>query len=277
MSAPELARGVAIVSGGTSGIGLACASLLARRGHPVALIARDSSRLESARRDLLALGSPGVFTFSLDVTDPGACEKCVAQIITGEHKIDWLITSAGDVEPGLFAALDVAAYRRQMEANFFGSVNLAVPVGRHMVAQRSGRIVLISSAAAFIGIAGYSAYGASKFAVRGLGESLRVELAPYGVTCGVAFPPDTDTPQLARDHASRPPVTGKIAASGGLMSAQAVAERIVAQALKGRFLLAPSLLTQALGWMHSLYRPILMKKQERLLRRALAGKDQSPS
>lgn len=278
MSAPEPRKGVAIVSGATSGIGLACARDLARRGHPIALIARDTVRLEQARQEVLAQGAPDVFTMSLDVTDAEKCALVVAQIAQGCEKIDWLITCAGDVEPGLFASLDADAYRRQMDVNFFGTLNLAAPVARLMIAQSSGRIVLVSSGAAFIGIAGYSAYGASKFAVRGLGETLRVELAPHGVSCCVAFPPDTETPQLARERGLRPEITARIAASGGSMSAQAVAQRIISQALKGRFLLAPSPLMQALSWTHSLYRPFFLAKQERLMRQTLArkgGADQS--
>lgn len=272
MTTSKPRKGVAIISGATSGIGLACARDLARRGHSIALIARDPARLERARRDVLAQGAPDAFAFSLDVTDAEKCAQAVAQVVQACGTIDWLITCAGDVEPGLFVTLGADVFRRQMDVNFFGALNLAAPVARRMIAQSSGRIVLVSSAAAFIGIVGYSAYGASKFAVRGLGETLRVELAPHGVTCCVAFPPDTETPQLARERGLRPDVTARIAASGGSMSAQTVAERMISQALKGRFVLAPSLLTQALAWTHSFYRPFFLAKQERLMRQALARK-----
>ncbi len=272
-----LKKGIAIISGGSSGIGFACACELAARGYRLALIARNVQRLEEARELVLKHGAPEVLTFSLDVVDEIACAKAVDQIIQDGETIEWLITSAGDAEPGLFVTQGIDAHRRQIDLNYFGTLNLVAPVANHMVAQGYGRIVLVSSAAAFVGIAGYSAYGASKFAVRGLGEALRIELAPHGVTCSVAFPPDTHTPQLARETGARPEITAVVASSGGSMRPQKVARKMIAQALKGRFVLAPSLLISLFGWTHSLYAPFFLARQVRLMRKIVAkGEKMAP-
>ncbi|MDP2358066.1 MAG: SDR family oxidoreductase [Beijerinckiaceae bacterium] len=268
-------KGIALISGGSSGIGLACACELAARGYKLALIARNVQRLEEARDIVLKHGSPEVLTLSLDVIDEMACAKAVDHLVRNGETIEWLITCAGDVEPGLFETLGIDAHRRQFDLNYFGTLNLVAPVAGHMTAQGSGRIVLVSSAAAFVGIAGYSAYGASKFAIRGLGEALRVELAPYGVTCSVAFPPDTHTPQLARETGVRPEITARVASSGGSMSPQKVARKMIAHALKGRFVLAPSLLISLFGWTHSLYAPFFLAGQARLMRKIVAKEEQT--
>jgi 3-dehydrosphinganine reductase len=260
--------GFAIVSGASSGIGLACAKELARQGHPLALIARDAARLEKARALVEQAGSPEILVFSADVTDAQACARIVESVAVRRGSIDWLITCAGDVEPGMFHELSVDAHRRQMELNYFGTLQLAAPVAKRMIDQQAGNIVLISSAAAILGVAGYSAYGASKFAVRGLGEALSVELAPHGVVCSVAFPPDTATPQLERERVLRPWITEQIAAGAPVADPDVLAVRMICDAKRGRFILAPSMQFRAYAWLSSLYAPFFRRWQRKLLDRA---------
>ena len=256
---------IAVISGGSSGIGLACARLLAARGCHVILLARDLPRLQDATASMAPAGSAEAIV--LDVTEAQACEAAIRDIVERHGHIDWLITCAGATEPGMFLDLDLAAHRRQMETNYFGTLNLALPVARIMNEQRSGRMVFVASAAAFVGIAGYSAYAPGKFAVRALGDVLRVELAPAGVSVSVAFPPDTDTPQLAAENLSKPEATKRITAGGGMLDAETVASSLLAGAQAGRFMLTPSLLIGAFGWFHSLYAPIFRALQIRILTR----------
>ena len=257
---------IALVSGGSSGIGLECARILCARGYSVTLLARDDARLEYARDSIRATTGREVNVRCLDVTDAQACAQTIAEVIGISGRIDWLITSAGIAEPGLFTALNIESHRSQMNTNYFGTLNLVVPTARVMREHGGGRITLIASGAAFIGIAGYSAYAPGKFAVRALGEILRVELAPQGISVSVAFPSDTDTPQLTRELPSRPEVTRRIAARAGRLTAHHVAERLLADAQAGRFMLTSSWLMSAFGLFHSLYAPLFRRKQERLLR-----------
>lgn len=257
---------IAVISGGSSGIGLECARLLCARGYRVTLLARDELRLESAKASILATTGCEVAVRRLDVIDSQACAQAIAEIAAQAGRIDWLITSAGIAEPGLFAALKLESHRSQMETNYFGTLNLVIPTARAMGHGGGGRITLISSGAAFIGIAGYSAYAPGKFAVRALGEILRVELAPQRISVSVAFPSDTDTPQLTRELLSRPEVTRRIAARAGSLTAYHVAERLLEDAQAGRFMLTPTWLMSAFGFFHSLYAPLFRWKQRRLLR-----------
>ena len=257
----------AVISGGSSGIGLACARLLCLRGYHVTLLARDEARLEAARRAIRDSTGREVSTRRLDVVNARDCADAIEEIAQARGGIDWLFTCAGMVEPGLFETLSLDSHRRQMETNYFGTLNLVTPAARLMTARGGGRITLVASGAAFVGIAGYSAYAPSKFAVRALGEVLRVELAPKGVCVSVAFPPDTDTPQLAQEEPMRPAITRALASGGGLMSAQRVAEGIIAGAEAGRFMLTPSAVMTAFGWAHSLYAPFFRKKQIAMMRK----------
>lgn len=261
------AEKVAVISGGSSGIGLECARTLSLRGYKVILLARDDARLESARRSILASTGKNVAVRSLDVVNAEDCEKAIAEIFSQTGRIDWIITSAGIVEPGLFEMLPLESHRRQMETNYFGTLNLVTPTARVMVGSGGGKITMVASGAAFVGIAGYSAYAPSKFAVRALGEILRVELAPQGISVSVAFPPDTDTPQLAQENLTRPPITHQLANAGRVLSAELVAERLINDAEAGDFMLTPSLVMTAFGWVHSLYAPFFRIKQGHLMRK----------
>ena len=110
---------------------------------------------------------------------------------------------------------------------------------------------------ALIGLYGYSSYAPSKFAVRGLAEALRSELAPDGIGVSVVYPPDTDTPGYREELRHRSALSSRLAASGGLMSADAVAAAILHGIAQRRFVIAPGRRTAALAVLHSLVGPLL--------------------
>jgi 3-dehydrosphinganine reductase len=263
------ARPVAVVSGGSSGIGLEVARLLRGRGYALHLLARDPVRLAAAQDALMAglspADTPRPILHALDVADEEACARVCADILAQSGRVDWLVTCAGTVTPGLFLDLPLAVHRQQMTTNYFGTLNLVLPMARHMASRASGRITLVASAVNFGAVAGLSGYTPGKDAVFGLGETLHIELAALGVHVSVAAPSDTDTPQLARERAERPAITNRIAAGGGEMSAPAVARAIVEGTEAGRFLIAPGHLMRLYSVFFSLIAPVLRWRQKRIL------------
>ena len=254
----DAARRPAFITGGSSGIGLALARQLAARGHPGALFARNADRLAEA-----ASSVPGARAYPCDVSDRSAVESAVAQAVSDLGTPEWAIANAGIAEPGTFLTQDIASHEAQMQTNYMGALYFAKACAGAMDA---GRLVFVSSGAAFFGIYGYSAYAPSKFALRGLAEVLRVELAPR-ISVTLAYPPDTDTPQLAAEARTKPEVTKKITAGGGLWAPEAVAAAILKRADKGRFAVAPGLQMAALLWLHSLAAPALRAWQAGIARK----------
>jgi 3-dehydrosphinganine reductase len=150
-----------------------------------------------------------------------------------------VFNSAGVTRPGYVEELDYKVFRTMMDINYFGTVYVVKALLPGMIARGSGHIVNISSGAGFIGLFGYSAYGASKYAVRGFSDVLRVELKPCGIRLSVVFPPDTDTPQLAYEQQYKPHETQALTGNAKVMSADKVAQVILRGVQRGKYVIVP--------------------------------------
>ena len=250
----------ALVTGGSSGIGLALSRILVGEGWNVTILARDKARLDEAVTNLNAARkaeSQQVRASSVDVADCVALTRAVEDAVAALGAPDMAVASAGLVIPETFAKLSPEAFRQTMDVNYFGTVDFVRACLPSMRANGKGRIVLVSSGAGLIGLYGYSAYAPSKFAVRGFGEALRGELAPEGISVSVVFPPDTDTPQLREELRVRPEITSKIAGGAKVKSAEDIAHAILAGVKRGRFTIAPGFEMTMLARFAGLLSPIL--------------------
>lgn len=246
----------AVITGGSSGIGLATAHRLAAHGATVSLLARDRGRLDAAAEDVRR-GGGTVHTRSADVSDPAALTAALAELTAAAGPCDILLTCAGIARPGRFTELPDEIFRQMIEVNYFGTLYALRTVVPDMVRRRCGSVVAVSSAAGLIGVYGYSAYGPSKFAVRGLMESLRAELRAHRVHVGVVFPPDVDTPSLAEENRWKPAETRAIAGTIAPLHPDTVARAILAGIRRRRFTICPDPGTRALARLGGLALPLL--------------------
>jgi NAD(P)-dependent dehydrogenase (short-subunit alcohol dehydrogenase family) len=250
-----------IVTGGSSGIGLAIAKLYAARGARVSLLARDSGRLEQARSELAAISSVDpahIQIASVDVASAGQTLEAVAACERILGPCDILVASAGIVEPCAFDAMPAAIFDEQITTNLLGTANVVRAVYKGMKARGGGKIMMISSGAALIGIHGYTAYCASKSALAGFAEALGMEAGGFGIRVSICFPPDTLTPQYRREMAMRPAEAERLMGTVKPWSAEAVAARIVRGLDRGKARIHFGLSLTALAYFGPLIKPPLM-------------------
>ena len=272
MTTERLVQGPAFVTGGSSGIGFQLALKLAGRGQAVAIFARDTAKLEQARQEILATATSAcVLTFPVDVADNAKLKSCIEDAVGLLGVPTYAIASAGIAEPGLFLEQTLNTHRQQMEVNYFGTLHFVHLVSRLMATNGGGRLGLISSGAAYFGIYGYGAYGPTKFAVRGLAETLQVELAEDNISVTLCCPGDTDTPQLQAEAKTKPKATKLITASGGVWRPETVARKMLESMDKGRFLVSPGVQMTLLGLFGSLVAPALRVHQRYIARRVRKG------
>ena len=256
-----------LITGGSSGIGLAIARRLAARGERLSLVARRREVLDAAIAELRERGAPDPLGVCADVSDAEAVAAAVSQADRHHGPISRLVLSAGVVDVGRFDALPDEAFSRDMGINYFGTLH-AVRAALPSLRRAGGaQVVFLSSGAGLIGVFGYGAYAPSKFAVRGLAEVLRGELKAEGIAVHLVYPPDTETPQLAAERRERPPETEAIAGQGGCWSADAVAAAVLEGARRGRFVIAPGWQMTLLARLHGLIAPLLFAHFDRLAAR----------
>lgn len=165
---------VTVITGCAAGIGRALAEEFHGRGHTVYATDREAGPLAE-------LEAKGMRTAALDVTDAAAIEALVQRLQDDGAEVDLLINNAGFGAMGPLAELPLATLRTQFEVNVFAIVALTQALLPGMVARRSGRIVNISSISGVMATPFAGAYCASKAAVNSLSDSLRMELAPFGI------------------------------------------------------------------------------------------------
>ncbi|MEJ2265718.1 MAG: SDR family oxidoreductase [Anaerolineales bacterium] len=250
---------VVLITGGSSGIGLATAVALADQGSHVWLLARREEQLKNALAEVESHRQSEEQFFGVlfaDVSDVDQVNAAVNRVIAKSGVPDLVIASAGVVEPGYFQDLDLEDFHWMMDVNYFGSVYLTKAVLPGMLERKSGHLVYICSAGGFVGVVGYTGYSGSKFALRGFSDTLRSELKPLGIDVSIVFPTDTDTPQLEYDNRHKPPEWGATNAVPNAMAPEAVAQAILRGVARGHYMILPGAGTKFYYWLTSLLGPL---------------------
>jgi 3-oxoacyl-[acyl-carrier protein] reductase len=175
---------VALVTGGSSGIGLACARALAASGHRVAVTYRSSAPPE------------GLLAVAADVTDTAALDVAVDAVEQAWGPVEVLVAAAGIGPTAPLSRLTDEHIAEVLDTNVAGVLRVCRRVASGMTRARWGRVVLISSISAAYGAAGVAAYAGSKAALTGVARSLTRELGPRGITANVVAPGQIETGML---------------------------------------------------------------------------------
>lgn len=225
-----------LVTGAGSGIGQRLSQLLAERGADV--IALDLIFSDQARSALESAGAGSVHFAEIDVRDSAAVSAAVEAGVAALGPPELVINSAGVVIAKAFDETTEEEFRRVVDINLYGSRNVAAATLPHLA--RGGHLVLIASLAGIVANYGYSAYCASKFAVLGMAEVLRLEQKPNGVNVSVVTPPEVLTPMVDEERRSGSKLTGEMKQFAGSMQLEPAARAILEGIDGGGFLIIPS-------------------------------------
>ncbi len=188
---------VVLITGISSGFGLEAAKLLAGKGYAVyGTVRRDVERI------------PGVHYLTADVRDTDAVKRAVDEVIAAEGKIDMLVNNAGMGIGGPVEFTDDEDIELQMDTNFMGMVRFSKAVLPHMRRQGGGRIVFVSSIGGLMGLPFQGFYSASKFAVEGYAEALRMEVHSFGISVSLINPGDFSTGFTGKRKKVSPEIAG---------------------------------------------------------------------
>ena len=175
---------VVIITGASSGIGAATARALGRLGSKLTLAARSTSKLRALAEEI----GPAALDVPTDVTIGADVERMVAKTVEQFGRVDGLFANAGLYIAGQVAEGDPDAWARLMDVNVDGAMRCVHAVLPHMMAQRSGDILLTSSISGFVDIHWEPIYSASKHAIQGFVHTLRRQVAPFGIRVGAIAP-----------------------------------------------------------------------------------------
>jgi NAD(P)-dependent dehydrogenase (short-subunit alcohol dehydrogenase family) len=230
---------VAIVTGASSGIGATVARRLHMLGYTVYAVAR--------RIELMApLGEIGIRPVRVDLTDEASLSAFVAQVIDETGRVDVLVNNAGYGALGALEDVPMNEARRQCEVNLFAVARLIQLVAPQMREQRRGRIVNVSSIGGRVHVPLSGWYNATKFAVEGLSDALRLELGPFGIKVIIIEPGaiDTEWHDVAADnlvvtsgqgaYAGQAATVVKVMSAAGLASSPDVVAKAIVRAVTAR-------------------------------------------
>lgn len=216
----DLQGKVAAVTGAASGIGLECARAMLGAGARVVLVDRAADRLHAACAEL----GPDAIALPVDLTDPASVAGMMPAILDRAGRLDIFHANAGSYVGGLAQGGDPDQWDRVLNLNVNATFRSIHAVLDHMIARRSGDIVVTSSVAGVVPVVGEPVYTASKHAVQAFVHTLRRQLAPHGIRVGAVQPGPVIT-ALIDDWT--PEKRAEELARGGLMPATEVAEAVL--------------------------------------------------
>jgi 3-dehydrosphinganine reductase len=234
------------VTGAAAGIGRRLAELALDAGADVAAFDAVEAGLSELSE---AAARPGrrVHAQVVDIRDVEGVKEAVKSAVADIGAPDLAINCAGIQLAKPFAELSAEEFRRVIEVNLLGSRNLAAAVLPHM--QSGSRLALVSSLAGLVPNYSYAAYSASKYAVVGLAEVLRLEYKPRGIDVSCICPPEVETNLVAEERRTQHPASAALKRTAGTLDVDTACREIFAGLQEGRFMIIASRRARAVAWM----------------------------
>lgn len=251
---------VVFITGGLSGIGLELGKYYLDKGHQVVVFNRKEGRYEAP---------DGFHIYFADITDKSTLEVAVHQAVKDIGAPHLLFNCAGILDAGTFLDQPDFIFKNVMNVNLFGQRNMTkicIPL-----MEKGSHIVFISSLAGLVGNYAYSAYCASKYALIGMAECLRIELKPKNIDVSIVCPGEILTPLVEKERETMDPITKKLKEFPGCLSVEQAVKKMLPAVEKRKFLIIPGImpkLTFILSKIFpSLSRIIVDKKVKNVLKR----------
>ncbi len=187
LNAYDFRNKVVLITGGARGLGLVMARQLAKEGARLVLCSRDETQLENARIELAGKGAD-VLVLKCDVTQEDQVQEMIAYVQNNFGPVDVLINNAGVIHAGPVAEMTIQDFEEAIKTHYWGPIYTTMAVLPTMKARGGGRILNVSSIGGKISVPHLVPYSASKFALVGLSEGLRAELAQYNIVVTTATP-----------------------------------------------------------------------------------------
>ncbi|KAJ1802933.1 3-dehydrosphinganine reductase [Coemansia sp. RSA 2599] len=238
------------VTGGSQGLGKAVAQDLARLGAHVTIVARREPLLKEALEEIkkhAAVPKQQQFHYVVaDLTSHEDSVRAVAEAVEKQGRpVENLFAVAGRSNPGVFIEQTDEDLTSTMDVNYKGTLFTVHEVAKRLVAGniKDAHIVLVSSTLGFFGLVGYTGYCASKFAIRGLAEALRVELQMYGINVHCYFPGTIFTPGYEAENLTKPQITKDIEGADEGMTPEQCSKGLFKGLVRGEFAIATDPIT----------------------------------
>lgn len=235
---------LAIIPGGSKGMGKESAKLFVEKGGSVCIIARGMDALKETHEECNKLKSEDsqfVEIISCDTTDMGKLKPLITDFISKHGTPDYLFNFVGYAYAQYIEKLTLEDFKKNMDVNYYGQLVPTLIVLPFFLEAKKGYIVITSSGLGYIGFMSYATYVPTKFALVGLAEVLRHELFPYNIKVSVVYPGDTDTPGFEEENKLKPPECKIISETvmTKVMTPEEFAEEFIEGILKGVFEILP--------------------------------------
>ncbi|MDB5226549.1 MAG: Short-chain dehydrogenase/reductase [Bacteroidota bacterium] len=231
------------ITGGSTGIGLAIANAFVQQGNHIIIFARTVSKLELAIKEMAShkiSAEQKISFYNCDTSNYNEVQTIFQKAIEENGSPDILINCVGIAQPGYFEEISFESFDHTIKTNLYSTWNVCSVVAPFMK-KNGGHILNTSSIAGFVGVFGYTDYCMAKSGIIGYSEALRSELKPYNIFVSVLCPPDTDTPGLQLENATKPEETKAISGNAKLLKPEFVAQEVLRQLQSKKFMIIPGM------------------------------------